>query len=293
MTESVAYFLVIRLLNDVREEVEFVRDELERMTTFLGMADVMEQRNAQVQVLVKQVRDVAFDMEDILDEFKHHLVQDERKGFLSKVNGIMKINYGHRIASQIRQIKSRIVNISEGHKRYKDVLDHQSKSYIMSTSIVCEHRGDAILLEEDELVGIGNPKSQLLDWLLDEPAFEVTSIVSMGGFGKTTLVKNVYESDAVKRHFKSRAWITVSKSFEIEQLLRDLISQLFNEAMQPIPQGFETMKSQALKQIVKLFFKESRSLIVLDDVWDTGLGGNQVCIPSRPEWQSIDAYNTK
>ena len=56
MTESVVYFLVkrigdfleeeIRLLSNVREEVEFVRDELERMTTFLKMADVMEQRNA-------------------------------------------------------------------------------------------------------------------------------------------------------------------------------------------------------------------------------------------------------
>ncbi|XP_028098521.1 disease resistance protein RPM1-like [Camellia sinensis] len=39
----------------------------------------------------------------------------------------------------------------------------------------------------------------------------------MGGLGKTTLVKKVFDDAVVKNHFQSHVWITVSESFKIEE----------------------------------------------------------------------------
>ena len=62
----------VNLLSGVREEIEYIRDEFERMTAFLRVADAREESDPQLKVWVKQVRDVAYDAEDVLEKFKLH-----------------------------------------------------------------------------------------------------------------------------------------------------------------------------------------------------------------------------
>ncbi|KAM3323341.1 hypothetical protein P3S67_004492 [Capsicum chacoense] len=67
----------------------------------------------------------------------------------------------------------------------------------------------------------------------------------MGGSGKTTLLKKVYEDAAAKKNFNSLAWITVSMSFKVEEVLKDMIQQLYDEVKQPAPEGLSTMSSNS------------------------------------------------
>ncbi|CAK9167599.1 unnamed protein product [Ilex paraguariensis] len=83
----------------------------------------------------------------------------------------------------------------------------------------------------------------------------------MGGLGKTTLVKKVFEDGQVKRHFQSHAWITVSQSFDIVVLLKRMIKEL---AVPPIK---EPVGVDQLKESIKQFLQGKRYVIVLDDVW--------------------------
>jgi disease resistance protein RPM1 len=43
----------------------------------------------------------------------------------------------------------------------------------------------------------------------------VISVVGMGGIGKTTLTKKVYENESVKGHFDCHVSITVSQSYNM------------------------------------------------------------------------------
>ncbi|KAL7188045.1 hypothetical protein ACSBR1_037982 [Camellia fascicularis] len=226
----------VNLLCGVREAMEDIRDEFERMSAFLRVADAKEKSDPGLKVWVKQVRDAAYDTEDVLDKFKLHLAHhdgDGFGGFLRKVFYFAKTLIArHQIASEIQRIKSRVINISEGHKRYHDkygILEHDSRSNVVNNSWY-DYCGDALLLEEAKLVGIEKPKRQLMEWLVEGGSgLKAVSVVGMGGLGKATLVKKVYDDAKVKKHFKIHAWLTVSESFRADDLLKDMIQQLFKE----------------------------------------------------------------
>ncbi|KAI8017245.1 Disease resistance protein RPM1 [Camellia lanceoleosa] len=265
----------VNLLSGVRETMEDIRDEFEHMSTFLRVADATEERDPEPKVWVKQVQDVAYDTEDVLDKFKLHLAHhhgDGFGGFLSKVFSFAKtLKARHQIASEIQRIKSRVINISKGHKRYHDkygILEQGSRSTVVNNSWY-DYRGDALLLEEAKLVGIEKPKGQLIKWLVEEGSgFKAVSVVGMGSLGKTTLVIKVYDDAKVKKHFKIHAWLTVSESFKAEDILKDMIQKLFKEIMQPVPVGVEIMSIDKLKYLVNNFLQQNSYVVVFDDVWN-------------------------
>ncbi|QHN81641.1 hypothetical protein HN51_058363 [Arachis hypogaea] len=89
----------------------------------------------------------------------------------------------------------------------------------------------------------------------------------MGGLGKTTLAKQVYDDRKVHKRFKIHAWVSVSHPFQIEELLKDLVHQLHNVIRKLAPEEVGQMRSDKLKEVIKNLLQQSRYLIVLDDVW--------------------------
>ncbi|XP_058202762.1 disease resistance protein RPM1-like [Rhododendron vialii] len=264
------------LLSGVREDIEYVRAEFERMTHFLRVADAIEDRDPKIKVWVKQVREAAYDTADALDMYmlrlrsRHH--QSTRFcAFVHKVSFFIKtLKARHQIASEVKGIKSRIINISEGHQRYSDMHGKKEHGSSSTHSDIAWHhcRGDALLLQEADLVGIEKPKSHLIQLLVDEePRLKVLSIAGMGGLGKTTLTKKIYDDATVKRHFENHAWITVSESFKVEELLKDMIRVLFEEVRQPLPRGVDSMDANNLKGIINAFLQQKRYVLIFDDVW--------------------------
>ncbi|XP_027081857.1 disease resistance protein RPM1-like [Coffea arabica] len=268
-----------RLLGRRRREVQFIRDELEQMRAFLREAEAKEE-DAQptLQQWIKQVRDAAYDTEDILDEFVARFARHPATGFYGSVrrifSSIKNLRARHRVASEIQSIQSRIKSISEGHQRYQSeygISAQASNSLSAVNNTTWRYsRDDALLVEEAKLVGIDQPKNHLISELLeaDDHQLKVVSVVGMGGLGKTTLVKRVHEDPEVRRHFPVRAWVTVSQTCDFQYLLKDLIRQL-HEGKKPVPQSIESLNTTELKKFVKDFLQQAgRYAIVFDDVWD-------------------------
>ncbi|XP_028072757.1 putative disease resistance protein At1g50180 [Camellia sinensis] len=265
------------LLTGVRDEIEYIRDEFERMTAFLRVADAMEENDPELKVWVKQVREAAYDIGDVLELFMLRLGHRHGagfRGFLRKVSCCIKTLIArHQIGSEVQRMKSRVDDISKGHQRYHDrygTLEQGSSSRATGFNRAWHDcRSDALLLDESELVGIDEPKSVLIWWLVHEdPGLKVLSVSGMGGLGKTTMVKKVFDDAVVKNHFQSHVWITVSESFKIEVLLKGIIKQLFEEIKQPVPQGMDNMDTNSLKGIINAFLQQKRYVLVFDDLWD-------------------------
>ncbi|XP_075642517.1 disease resistance protein RPM1-like [Castanea sativa] len=260
----------VQQLRGVKEEAVWIRDKLEYINALLTAADEIEDRSPGVDdVWIKQLRDVAYDIEDALDEFRlltHHPDHESHDFLTRKLSTIKNIIARHQFAGEIQRINSRIQSISEGHERFqRKTIDANIPAKTWDN-----HRQNALLIEEADLVGIENPKKQLVSWLIqDDTGREVVSVVGMGGSGKTTLVKKVYDDALVKLQFKYRAWITVSQSLKMEELLKHMLRQLYRVKRKPVPQELDSMTNEQLRKKINSFLqhKTKRYLIVLDDLW--------------------------
>lgn len=260
----------VNLQRGVREDVQYIKDELERHKAILMVADALEDKDPELKVWFKRVRDIAYDMEDAIDEYNLRLVDQHGQGNGSSLHKIVfafkTMKARHRIASHIQGIKSKVEVISQGRPSISGVGSSSSQRLLSSR---LDSQDDALLLDEADLVGIEQPKKQVSDLLLfkDEAGRAVISIYGMGGLGKTTLAKQVYDDPKVKKRFRIHAWINVSQSFKMEELLKDLVQQLHNVIGKPAPEAVGQMKSDKLKELIKNLLQQSRYLIVLDDVW--------------------------
>ncbi|GMP82907.1 hypothetical protein CsSME_00037017 [Camellia sinensis var. sinensis] len=111
----------------------------------------------------------------------------------------------------------------------------------------------SLFQDEADVVGIDKHKSLLISWL--------------GGVGKTTLVKQVYDSQAVKNYFNHHAWIMVSQSFTAAKLLCAVLKDFLEETKEPIPEGIDTMGEIQLINMLRDHLQQKRYVIVFDDVW--------------------------
>ncbi|KAJ4977389.1 hypothetical protein NE237_002495 [Protea cynaroides] len=122
--------------------------------------------------------------------------------------------------------------------------------------------------EELEVVGFEKDIEKLANLLKQEECqqFLVVSIVGMGGAGKSTLAKSVYNRSDIKNTFDSYAFIYVSQEYRIKDLLSGAITQvmmLTNEKKQ----GLEMMNEQELRKMLSDYLKERRCLFIFDDIW--------------------------
>ncbi|KAJ1431110.1 Virus X resistance protein-like, coiled-coil domain [Sesbania bispinosa] len=249
----------VNLLRGVRENVQYIKDELERHKAILMEADVLEDKDPELKVWVKRVRDIAHDMEDAIDEYNLRLVDQHGRSNIFSLHkfafGFKTMKARHRIASHIQDIKSKVEVISQGRPS-TSVIGPSSTQRLSSR---LDSQDDALLLEEADLVGIDKPKKQLTDLLFnDEPGRAVIPIYGMGGLGKTTLAKQVYDDPKVKKRFRIHAWVNASQSFKIKELLKDLVQQLHNVIGKPAPEAVGQMKSDKLKEVIKNLLQRSR-----------------------------------
>ncbi|CAL5414922.1 unnamed protein product [Camellia sinensis] len=242
----------VKLLKGVRKEIVSIKAELERIHSFLEDAESRAEKGDKgVKTWVKQVREVSYRIEDVINE--HILLvlpkQPGLVGSLRKVTRtITKLKPRHEIASQIQDIKTTIREVQEGAVRYgfssSSSLEHSitSTSSITKDNMWRDPRLASLFVGDVEVVGIESPKYELLSRLVDQNHSQraMISVVGMGGIGKTTVAKRVYDSQEVVAHFNSKAWITVSQSYKPEELLKKMIEQLSGIYVLP-DEGIESL----------------------------------------------------
>ncbi|GKV45263.1 hypothetical protein SLEP1_g52371 [Rubroshorea leprosula] len=122
---------------------------------------------------------------------------------------------------------------------------------------------DSSIGDPSKIVGRENKVLEVVESLIDssnDQPLLVVSIVGMGGIGKTTMAKLVYNNGQIQRHFFKRMWICVSENFNLKQILVAML-QAFDENGSLYTQDIVVQKLQE-----KL--RENNYLLILDDVWN-------------------------
>ncbi|RWR87905.1 LOW QUALITY PROTEIN: Disease resistance protein [Cinnamomum micranthum f. kanehirae] len=278
-------------------QIEEIQLELESMGSFLKDADRRKRRKISndgegMRTFERQVREVAYKVEDIIDKYMYHIAeQDTGEGLVERAISLPKLySYKHQIASELQAVKSEIQGISKRYKRY-DLTEKRSTSNTNDDGgggggENWQHlRQHARLIPDVEIVGIEEDKKFLIKRLteLDQvPERVVLSVVGMGGLGKTTLVTKVYNSPEVENHFDCHAWITVSQTYKVDKLLRNLMKELCKSTKEPIPNGVAEMDYIEISEVLISYLRKKRYVIVLDDVWEAIVWNDiQLALPNN------------
>nr|UBY06928.1 NBS-LRR disease resistance protein [Dasypyrum villosum] len=267
-----------KLHKRIKQDVEFLRKELESMhAALIKVGEVpRDQLDRQVKLWADEVRELSYNMEDVVDKFlvrvdvdgiQHpHDNSGRFKELKNKMIGLFKKGKNHhRIADAVKEIKEQLQEVAARRDRNKVVVPNPMEPIAIDPCL------RALYAEATELVGIYGKRDQDLMRLLSMEGDDASknrlkkvSIVGFGGLGKTTLARAVYNK--IKGDFDCRAFVPVGQNPDMKKVLRDILIDLGN------PHSDLAMldANQLIKKLHE-FLENKRYLVIIDDIWDEKL----------------------
>ncbi|KAJ4771621.1 Disease resistance protein (CC-NBS-LRR class) family [Rhynchospora pubera] len=275
MAEAVVQYVLVKIteaayqevlfLYGVKDKVEWAKRELEWVRAFVRDADAKVKQNngALVKKWVEEVKEVAYMIEDALDEFFVKMGGARSKGVLKKVSHMPKaLIERHKVGTAIDKIKERLKEIKENRENY-GITSLPSSSGGPARQFVRPVFTPEI--DETEVVGFEDDIKNICEQLRDDSVsrLSVISIVGPGGRGKSTVASKIYKSSGEENHyFDCCIWVTISQEFKIVDELKKMLTKL---------QGENPGDGDEVDFITKLnkLLSKKKYLIVLDDVWSS------------------------
>ncbi|PNT73367.1 hypothetical protein BRADI_2g57534v3 [Brachypodium distachyon] len=259
-------------LTGVGDEILELQDELSSMNALLLKLSDIDDLDIQVKEWRNQIRELSYEIEDCIDDFVHRVEQRDpekrkkMKGFFQEsIHKLRTLGARSEIASKILKLKARVDHASERRKRYN--FDGVPSSSSMVVPI--DPRLPALYAEAESLVGIDGPRDELIERLAEGEAnlvrkLKVVSVVGLGGLGKTTLSRQVY--DRIGRQFDCRAFVSVSQKPDMRKILRNILTSVTGIEHYP---GIEACDEEQLINKLRGFLNDKRYFVVIDDIWST------------------------
>ncbi|KAL2478673.1 putative disease resistance RPP13-like protein 1 [Forsythia ovata] len=158
----------------------------------------------------------------------------------------------------------KINNINVNLKRINDEADRRGFERRVAESAPSRPQvkeTDAITADP-VFVGRENDESKFVEHITGEmnDVFSVLPIVGMGGIGKTTLARRIFNHPRIETRFDERIWVCVSENFDVSTILKSILGTSHGDSRQAV---MDTLRKK---------LKDKRCLLVLDDLWNDRRG---------------------
>ncbi|KAI3693304.1 hypothetical protein L6452_33138 [Arctium lappa] len=292
---SAAYKKLARYAG-IHTQVKKWETSLSEIRALLNDASRKELTDEYIKGWLNRLQHLAYNIDDILDDLVTEAMDRD-----------MNRNGSGATTSRVRKlIPTCCTSISAStrmHDKFKNIttkLQDLEKEKVSLGLTVIEGRPIKInrkyetSLSDDSIVGRQGDKETLLHKLLGDKTynqnFNVVPIVGMGGVGKTTLARLLYNDTKVQDHFEIRAWVCVSGEFDILKIGKSIFEYVTGE-------NKDFADINLLQEALKEQLMRKQFILVLDDVWsesdedwDTlvrpfhaGAPGSKIIITTRKE----------
>jgi hypothetical protein len=283
----------------LQENLDEWRTTLPAIQKMLDDVEEKQYTDTDVKKWLDDLRDLIYDVEDIVDELTTEVSTAENKARPSKVPRLTSsacswitpryFEIDSRLRSKIKEVTDGLNDIltRKGQLNLKETADGRS---LMKTGV----RAPTSVLTEPHVYGRDKDKEDVLELLLDEKwddaGVSVIPILGMGGIGKTTLAQLLFNDENVQSFFDLKAWACVSEDFDVVRVTKTILKSVTYESC-------EDNDLNLLQVKLKEKLKGKKFLVVLDDLWNenyddwiilrapflAGAPGSRIIITTRNE----------
>ncbi|XP_072064239.1 putative disease resistance RPP13-like protein 1 [Arachis hypogaea] len=256
LTDSFAV-VVICIISWLKHFLKLDRKLVERLKTALLAAEALvadaEQKqfgNDRVRKWFDSLRDALYTADDLLDCV--FIKTEIRNKVRTHLPSFLNLS-DRKMVTKIEEV----VKTIEDLEKLKDTLGLE-KIPTSSSS----WRPPSTSLVKGNVYGRDGDQQALIKMLNDnnDHNLSVSSIVGMGGVGKTTLAQWLFNNKDLMDGVDLKAWICVSENFDVVETTKNVIKG--------ISSGVCSLDSfDLLQQHLKEKLSEKKFFIVLDDVW--------------------------
>ncbi|KAF0896601.1 hypothetical protein E2562_026304 [Oryza meyeriana var. granulata] len=273
----------VGLLLGVSDEIGKLDEKLQFLKDYLADAEKKRITDNHVEGWVRKLKGIMYDATDILELCQLKAMEQGASVDLGCCNPLLfclrNPLFAHNIASRIKKLNQSLDSICRTSAEFKFMKleayqDRRTASQLISrtTSPVLERSGVVGEKIEEDTSAIVKMLTE--EWNAVHAGNNVLllALVGVGGIGKTTLAKKVFNEETVQEKFDEKIWLSVTQKFNQADLLRTAI----------VTTGGDHCGSHdrsMLEPILVNAIKGKKFFLVLDDLWTERAWNDFLCVP--------------
>ncbi|KAB5530115.1 hypothetical protein DKX38_020196 [Salix brachista] len=255
----------IRLAWGLKGELRKLDESLTMIQDVLQDAARRPVTDKPVKLLLEKLQDVAYNAEDVLDDFAYEILRkDQKKGkvrdWFSLHNPVV---FHMRMGQKIKEINGSLDEIQRlANRRGLGLTATQHANGAPEISL--DRETESFLERSEVVVGRDGDVFKILKFLfasIDQQVLTVVPIVGMAGLGKTAIAKKICQLAREKKHFDVTLWVCASNDFNKRRILGEMLQKI-----DEYTGGLSNL--DAILQKLQQKLENKTFLLVLDDVWN-------------------------
>ncbi|KGN58559.1 disease resistance protein RGA2 [Cucumis sativus] len=222
-----------------------------------------------VSIWVDHLQFLVYQAEDLLDEIVYEHLRQKVQTTEMKVCDFFSLSTDNVLIFRLDMAKKMMTLVQLLEKHYNEAAPLGLvgiETVRPEIDVISQYRETISELEDHKIAGRDVEVESIVKQVIDASNNQRTSIlpiVGMGGLGKTTLAKLVFNHELVRQRFDKTVWVCVSEPFIVNKILLDILKNVKGAY---ISDGRDS-KEVLLRELQKEMLGQSYFL-VLDDVWN-------------------------